>query len=48
MEFWHSLMEVLEINLVTRAIGEKQINLVPSFTGVSFIISLNIKSMTIP
>jgi hypothetical protein len=35
-------MEVLEINPVIRAVGEKQINLVPSFISASFIISLNI------
>jgi hypothetical protein len=40
-------VEVLEINPITYVIGEKGINLVPSFTDVSSVILLNIRSMTI-
>jgi hypothetical protein len=40
-------VEVLEINPITYVIGEKGINLVPSFTDVSTIILSNIRSMTI-
>jgi hypothetical protein len=45
MAFWHNLV-VHEINLITKEVTEKQTNLVPSFTIVSSVISLNIKFMT--
>jgi hypothetical protein len=43
MEFQPKLVVVHEINLVTKEITKKQINLVPSSTNASFVVLVNIK-----
>jgi hypothetical protein len=47
MELQPKLMVVQEINLITKEVVEKQINLVPSSIGASFAILLNIKFTTL-
>ncbi len=44
MEFWHNLV-VQEINPIKKEVVEKQTNLIPLFTILSFAILLNIKFM---
>ncbi len=46
MEFQRSLMEVLEINLVTKGIKEMGMNPIPSYIGVSSTIQWIINFMT--
>ncbi len=43
MEFQPKPVVVQEINLVTKEVAEKQINLVPSSINASFVVLVNIK-----